>query len=321
MSSQNASSSTAAMIRCSGPLCKSPVSAYPCPVLPRPLLLAFLATLALAVSGGAQEATRADQQPDEEVDDEELYVCPGAPELREAVPQHLNLVLEERIPQRWLHNQPDDYPLTPARWRRRMPRNCRTQGGYRDHCSGARRVPEPFGEAAALAERLGLGDRHTARYVMHKRPFDEWLEAVAHLDDGRRLDFPVPNGHMGRGFGRTRRGSLRNRRHNGVDIGAPEGAPIVAARDGLVMYSDNGLTGYGNVVILLHHEGYSTFYAHCSATHVFAGQFVRRGQRIASVGDTGFAWAPHLHFEWRQRGWVRDPEPHFIRERRRRASR
>lgn len=304
------------MIGYPGPLCKSPTRAYPLPVvnLPAPLLVASLATLALAVSGDAQEITSAEQV--EQVA-EEMFVSPGAPELREAVPQDLNVVLEERVPQRWLHNQPDDYPLQPARWRRRMPRRCRTQGGYRDHCSGARRVPEPHGEAAALAERLGLGHRYTARYIMHKRPFDEWLAAVAHLDDTRRLEFPVPNGHMGRGFGRTRRGSLRNRRHNGVDIGAPEGNPIVAARDGLVVYSNNEITGYGNVVILLHGEGYSTFYAHCSATHVFAGQFVRRGQQIASIGDTGFAWAPHLHFEWRQRGWVRDPAPHFIRERER----
>ena len=60
-------------------------------------------------------------------------------------------------------------------------------------------------------------------------------------------------------------------------------------------------------VLLLHREGFSTFYAHCVETLVFAGQYVRRGQPIARVGDTGFAWAPHLHFEWRQRGWPRMP--------------
>ncbi len=278
------------------------------------LLALFLAMSGMAQDTETDEGTTADEP-------EELFISPGAPELAEPVPDDLRLVLSERVPQRWLHNSPDDYPLQPARWRRRMPRRCRTQGGYRDHCSGERRVPQPTGDAAALAQRLGLGHRHTARYIMHKRPFDEWLQAVAHLSDSRRLEFPVPDGHMGRGFGRTRRGSLRNRRHNGVDIGAPEGNPIVAARDGLVMYSNNEITGYGNVVILLHHEGYSTFYAHCSATHVFPGQFVRRGQQIASIGDTGFAWAPHLHFEWRQRGWVRDPEPHFIRERERQRRR
>ncbi len=236
----------------------------------------------------------------------------GDDDLAAAVPSGLHLDLLARVPQRWLHNDTDAYPLRPARWRRRLPPRCRTQGGYRAHCQGPRRVPTPSGAAARLAKRLGLGHRFTARYLMHRRPFDEWLLAVEHLPDARRLTFPVPGGRLGRGFGRTRRGSLRNRRHKGVDIGAPEGAPIVAAGDGLVAYSNNEITGYGNVVILLHREGYSTLYAHCHSTLVAAGQFVRRGQEIARVGDTGFAWAPHLHFEWRQRGWARDPAPHFV---------
>lgn len=234
--------------------------------------------------------------------------APRAPALSDLEPLHL----EERVPRRWLHNDPDAYPLQPARWRRRVPRRCRTQGGYRRFCSGDRRIPEPHGPAAELAEHLGLGHRWTARWLMHKRPFEEWLAAVEHLDPRGRLTFPVPGGRMGRGFGRNRRGSVRHRRHNGVDIGAPEGHPIVAARDGLVAYAGNELTGYGNVVILLHHEGYSTMYAHCRDTTVFAGQYVGRGQTIGHVGDTGFAWAPHLHFEWRQRGWVRDPARHFL---------
>lgn len=220
--------------------------------------------------------------------------------------------LAERVPERWLSDETDDWPLTPARWRRRMPPRCRTRGGYRDHCQGERRVPAPHGRAAALAERLGLGHRASALQVMHARPFPEWLDAVRDLDPEDRLTFPVPTGRVGRGFGRTRTGSLRNRRHFGVDIGADEGAPIVAARGGLVVYSDNGLTGYGNVVMLLHREGFSTMYAHCSETRVFAGQRVRRGQVIAKVGMTGFAPAPHLHFEWRQRGWARDPVPQFL---------
>jgi murein DD-endopeptidase MepM/ murein hydrolase activator NlpD len=122
----------------------------------------------------------------------------------------------------------------------------------------------------------------------------------------------VPSGHLGRGFGYTRDAPLRHVRHNGVDIGAPEGDPIVAARGGLVVYSDNGLTGMGNTVILLHRDGSSTLYAHCRAIHVFAGQYVERGQVIAEVGRTGFANAPHLHFEWRIRGRLRDPRRHFL---------
>jgi len=92
-----------------------------------------------------------------------------------------------------------------------------------------------------------------------------------------------------------------------VDIGAEEGTPIVAARGGLVVYSDNGMTGYGNVVMLLHEDDSSTFYAHCAKTNVFAGQIVERGQNIAEVGSTGFAERPHLHWEYRIRGWARDP--------------
>ncbi|MBO6939716.1 MAG: M23 family metallopeptidase [Deltaproteobacteria bacterium] len=257
------------------------------------LSIALLVCASLGVPGFAQT--------------EEVTV-PQAPALSELRP----LVLEERVPRRWLHNNPDQYPLQPARWRRRVPRRCRTQGGYRQHCSGPRRIPQPQGPAADLAEHLGLGHRWTARWVMHKRPFEEWMAAVEHLDPRGRLTFPVPGGRMGRGFGRNRRGSISHRRHNGVDIGAPEGHPIVAARDGLVVYAGNELTGYGNIVILLHHEGYSTMYAHCRDATVFAGQYVGRGQTIAHVGDTGFAWAPHLHFEWRQRGWVRDPGRHFL---------
>ena len=86
---------------------------------------------------------------------------------------------------------------------------------------------------------------------------------------------------------------------------------ILAARGGLVVYADNGLTGFGNVVMLLHRDGFTTFYAHCRRVHVFAGERVERGEAIAEVGRTGFAPAPHLHFEWRQRGWPRDPVPHF----------
>ncbi len=219
--------------------------------------------------------------------------------------------LATRVPPRWLTDVTADWPLTPERWRRRMPAECQTRGGYRDHCQGERLIAEPHGPEAELARRLGLGQRATALQLMHHRPFDEWMDAVADLEPDGSLTFPVLAGHLGRGFGRTRTGSMSHRRHWGVDIGAPEGSPILAAREGLVVYADNGLTGYGNVVMLLHHEGFSTFYAHCRRVTVFAGQRVSRGETIAEVGHTGFAPAPHLHFEWRQRGWARDPAPHF----------
>lgn len=238
-------------------------------------------------------------------------VTPALARAQDFLPRSV-VALADYLPQRWLRSDADDLPLQPERQRRRMPRRCRTRGGYRRHCAGERRVPTPFGAAADLARRLGLGLRATAMAMMHVVPLEPWLSAVRDLDDDERLTFPVPSGHLGRGFGYTRDQGLRHRRHQGVDIGGEEGATIVAARGGLVVYSDNGITGMGNVVILLHRDGASTLYAHCRATHVFAGQYVDRGELIAEIGDTGFANAPHLHFEWRSRGWPRDPTRAFL---------
>ena len=85
-----------------------------------------------------------------------------------------------------------------------------------------------------------------------------------------------------------------------------------AANDGLVVYSDNGMRGYGNVVVLIHRDASTTLYAHCRATYVAAGELVRRGQIIAAVGATGLAHGPHLHFEWRVAGQTRDPLRRFV---------
>ncbi len=221
------------------------------------------------------------------------------------------VVIQERMPEAWWSDASDSYPLQPDRQRARMPRRCRTRGGYRQFCQGARVVPTPTGPAAELASWLGLGHRATALSMMHHAPLEEWMAAVEGLDAETELTFPVPVGHMGRGFGFTRDAGLAHTRHDGVDIGAPEGSTIVAARGGLVVYSDNGITGMGNVLIVLHSDGSSALYAHCVSISVFAGQYVERGQAVALVGETGFARAPHLHFEYRTRGHARDPSRQF----------
>jgi murein DD-endopeptidase MepM/ murein hydrolase activator NlpD len=79
-----------------------------------------------------------------------------------------------------------------------------------------------------------------------------------------------------------------------------------------VLYSFNGMRGYGNSVLLLHADGTVSLYAHCQETYVFAGQRVERGQVIAAVGDTGLAHGAHLHFEWRRNGQPLDPLEHFV---------
>jgi lipoprotein NlpD len=95
-------------------------------------------------------------------------------------------------------------------------------------------------------------------------------------------------------------------RHDGIDIAAPEGSPVLAAADGVVIYVGEQ-SGYGTVVILRHDRGLVTVYAHNSAVLVREGDRVARGQPVAKVGQTGRTTGPHLHFEVREGTRPRDP--------------
>lgn len=94
--------------------------------------------------------------------------------------------------------------------------------------------------------------------------------------------------------------------HDGIDIGAPPGTVVRAARDGDVIYSDT-LRGYGNVVIVQHAGGYATVYAHNEQNLVDAGSKVRQGQPVAKLGRSGRTSGPNLHFEIRKDNVARNP--------------
>ena len=98
----------------------------------------------------------------------------------------------------------------------------------------------------------------------------------------------------------------RNRPHNGIDIGARNRSPIVAAADGEVINAE-WMSGYGYTVVIDHGDSISTLYAHCSTIYAKAGDMVLAGQRIALVGSTGMSTGPHLHFEVRLNGRPVDP--------------
>jgi murein DD-endopeptidase MepM/ murein hydrolase activator NlpD len=104
------------------------------------------------------------------------------------------------------------------------------------------------------------------------------------------------------------------RMHNGLDIGADTGAPIVAARSGRVIFS-GWKGGYGNTIDIDHGRGVVTRYAHQSATIASRGERVAQGGLIGRVGMTGSATGPHLHFEVRVGDHPRDPR-RMLRERR-----
>jgi len=74
---------------------------------------------------------------------------------------------------------------------------------------------------------------------------------------------------------------------------------VYATASGEVIYAGNGLSGYGNVVILRHDQQMSSLYAHNSALKVKQGEQVKQGQLIALLGSTGHSTGPHVHFEIR----------------------
>ena len=93
--------------------------------------------------------------------------------------------------------------------------------------------------------------------------------------------------------------------HTGVDIGAPNGTPVVSAGSGTVIAS-RFMSGYGNC-IMIDHGGKVTVYAHLSSRAVSPGQSVSAGETIGYVGSTGMSTGAHLHFEVRVNGAVQNP--------------
>ena len=89
--------------------------------------------------------------------------------------------------------------------------------------------------------------------------------------------------------------------HNGVDMAAPGGSPILAAYDGKVVASAYNAS-MGNYIMINHGDGLYTIYMHASALYVSTGDTVTRGQKIAAVGTTGRSTGNHLHFSVRKDG-------------------
>ena len=130
-------------------------------------------------------------------------------------------------------------------------------------------------------------------------------EIESHTVQGVYLEVTPVSGIITSRFGN--RESIRSYGHTGLDIAAPGGTPIKAAADGTVTFSGYS-GGYGYVVKMSHGNGIETYYGHCSALYVSAGEKVEAGDTIAAVGSTGNSTGNHLHFEVRVNGNEVNPQ-------------
>lgn len=118
------------------------------------------------------------------------------------------------------------------------------------------------------------------------------------------------SGHITSRYGS--RESIRSHDHQGLDIATKTGTPIKAVADGTVKFSGEK-SGYGNLIILDHGNGITTYYGHCSKLYVKEGQNVTAGDEIAAVGSTGNSTGPHLHFEIRKNGVYVNPQKYLYK--------
>jgi hypothetical protein len=191
-----------------------------------------------------------------------------------------------RIPtgQRVVPNWPSGTTLAPGRYRVRL------------HVRGLR--------GTVLARKATTPGRTTLT-VRAPEP------APVALPDAAGHVFPVSGPHTyGDGFGAPRKGYS----HQGVDIAAAEGTPVVAPVAGAISFVDYQAKAAGYYIVEKGSDGYDYFFAHCQkdSTVVTPGLTVFAGQQLCNVGATGDASGPHLHFEAWQNGWRVDASSHPV---------
>lgn len=128
------------------------------------------------------------------------------------------------------------------------------------------------------------------------------------IDGFTSFVYPVMAPKLSSVFGK-RKHPIRKviRHHDGLDLAAPTGADIRSVAEGYVVFADS-YGSYGLLVVVRHQNGMTTHYGHCSQIRAKTGQFVKAGQIIGKVGETGGATGPHLHFEIRKNGKPLDPK-------------
>ncbi len=162
--------------------------------------------------------------------------------------------------------------------------------------------------ASARAVRSAYGA--SAASESWRMPIGAPIESTAGSPGGATWQMPVAANRISSGFGKIRIDPTQptgTRTHKGLDMTAPMGTPVHAARGGQVVRAGASIGGFGNLVVIDHGGGIRSFYGHLSSVEVKKGDVVETGALIGGVGSTGRSSGPHLHFEVRQDGKSIDP--------------
>lgn len=177
--------------------------------------------------------------------------------------------------------------------------------------AAAAAAPSP----APVAAPAQAGEPATAAPALPAAPPAEPETRVAALPPPKAEAIPTPPPRQGRGLEWPVKGKVlvpygttaKGMRNDGINISAKLGTSIRAAESGVVAYAGNEIKGFGNMLLLKHQGGLITTYAHADEIKVQRGATVKRGQIIASVGQSGSVSSPQLHFEVREGAKAVDP--------------
>jgi murein DD-endopeptidase MepM/ murein hydrolase activator NlpD len=172
-------------------------------------------------------------------------------------------------------------------------------------------APAAEGNLNALPGKLSSLESEAARQEQSLRELQEYF------DDQRSLLVSTPSIWPARGWVTSDFGtrmdpySAERRMHHGMDIATPHGQPVYSPSDGTVVFAGNE-GGYGKVLVIDHGYGVKTRYGHLSEIAVRMGDRVRRGDKVAAVGNTGRSTGPHLHYEVRVNGIPENPRKFIL---------